>query len=165
MKRVGKLNQVAVAVALVLGTTSAAQAVLYEVSSFTGRGLEQQHEYSFDITAPGLYKATLTDLGFFAPFDALALAVVKNFPNGSPLAGFIASPGSFTFDVTTTGPFKAFVGGTVAASGGVLGTGFYSVNVSLVPEPEAWAMMLVGMGLVGWQLRRKVKASAASRFV
>ena len=28
-------------------------------------------------------------------------------------------------------------------------------NVSAVPEPEEWAMMIVGIPLVGWQIRRK----------
>jgi hypothetical protein len=40
-------------------------------------------------------------------------------------------------------------------------------NVSLnevtpaVPEPEEWAMMLIGAGLVGFQVRRKQAKSAA----
>jgi len=34
-----------------------------------------------------------------------------------------------------------------------------------IPEPETYAMMLVGLGLVGWQMRRKMRQSAASRFV
>jgi len=39
------------------------------------------------------------------------------------------------------------------------------VNVSPVPEPEVWAMMLIGAGLVGFQLRRKSKQAASHRFV
>jgi len=31
---------------------------------------------------------------------------------------------------------------------------FYTGNVALVPEPEAWAMLLIGLGLVGLKLRR-----------
>jgi hypothetical protein len=37
------------------------------------------------------------------------------------------------------------------------------VNTSItaaVPEPEEWAMMLVGSGLISWQLRRRAKAAA-----
>lgn len=40
-----------------------------------------------------------------------------------------------------------------------------AVDVSPIPEPEVWAMMLVGAGLVGFQLRRKSKQSHGQRFV
>jgi hypothetical protein len=38
------------------------------------------------------------------------------------------------------------------------------VNVSPIPEPEAWAMMLIGAGLVGFRLRNRSKKTAAQRF-
>jgi hypothetical protein len=41
----------------------------------------------------------------------------------------------------------------------------FAAGVSLpVPEPERHAMMLVGLGLIGWQLRRKSRRSSARRF-
>lgn len=40
-----------------------------------------------------------------------------------------------------------------------------SISVSPVPEPETWAMTLIGLGLVGFQLRRRAKQSAAQRLV
>jgi hypothetical protein len=30
----------------------------------------------------------------------------------------------------------------------------YGLHITPVPEPEAWAMMIAGLGLVGWRLRR-----------
>jgi len=36
-------------------------------------------------------------------------------------------------------------------------------GVAAVPEPETYAMMLVGIGLVGWQLQRKSRHSRARR--
>lgn len=47
------------------------------------------------------------------------------------------------------------------ATGGIYSGG---ISVSPVPEPEAWAMMLVGAGLVGFRLRNRSKKSAAQRF-
>jgi len=38
------------------------------------------------------------------------------------------------------------------------------ILVSPVPEPEIWAMMLVGAGLVGFRLRHRSKKFAANRF-
>ncbi len=48
--------------------------------------------------------------------------------------------------------------GTVLA-GTAVGKGNYSLSLSTapVPEPEEWAMMLVGAGLVSYQVRRKQK--------
>ena len=50
------------------------------------------------------------------------------------------------------------VAGTVLASTAA-GKGNYSLSLSTapVPEPEEWAMMLVGAGLVSYQVRRKQK--------
>lgn len=37
------------------------------------------------------------------------------------------------------------------------------VLISAVPEPESWAMMLIGAGLVGWRLRKHASRSQVSR--
>jgi hypothetical protein len=36
-------------------------------------------------------------------------------------------------------------------------------GVAAVPEPETYSMMLIGIGLVGWQLQRKSRRSRAHR--
>ena len=43
---------------------------------------------------------------------------------------------------------------TITTNNGSLGSQF---SVAAVPEPEEWAMMLVGAGLVSYQVRRKQK--------
>jgi MYXO-CTERM domain-containing protein len=40
-------------------------------------------------------------------------------------------------------------------------SGAYSVSVTPVPEPHEWAMMLAGLGLVGFAARRRRDASSA----
>ena len=54
--------------------------------------------------------------------------------------------------------YSVNVAGTVLASTAA-GKGNYSLSLSTapVPEPEEWAMMLVGAGLVSYQVRRKQK--------
>jgi hypothetical protein len=40
------------------------------------------------------------------------------------------------------------------------GNSLYVTSISAVPEPESWAMLLSGLGLVGWAARRRGLASA-----
>ena len=68
---------------------------------------------------------------------------------------------SFTYTATSTSQVLSFL-----AAGGPNGLPPFVLldGVSItaaVPEPEEWAMMLVGVGLVGFQVRRKQKKSAA----
>ena len=155
------LTHIACALGLALGTVASVQAatpVLEITSTLSGDTMSAAHPFNID--APGTYVATLIDNALFVAFDQLGLGVTKT---GGATLGSITSPGSFTFDASTAGSYTAVVGGVVGS--GPIPVGTYGVNVALIPEPETWAMMLVGMGLVGWQLRRKVKSSAASRFV
>lgn len=57
--------------------------------------------------------------------------------------------------------------GSFAAATGNLASGMYTLNISMsnqvtaVPEPETWAMLLAGMGLVALRARQKSKAAQA----
>ena len=157
------LTLMASAVALAWGVAASnnAQAVnvLEVTGTFAGAGVVNSTSYQFDIDVAGPYLATLIDNGIFVAFDTLAFGVTET---GGATVGSSSTPGTFTFDATP-GSYTALVAGIVGS--GTLPVGTYGLTVSLVPEPETWAMMLVGVGLVGWQLRRKVKSSAASRFV
>ena len=156
-----RLTGLACAVALALGAASAqaADPVLEVTGTLDASNLSDT--YTFNISSAGTYVATLVDNALFVPFTNLGLGVTQT---GGATMGSITGPGSFAFDVSAADSFTAVVGGVVP-SGASLPIGTYGVTVALIPEPETWAMMLVGMGLVGWQLRRKVKSSAAGRFV
>jgi hypothetical protein len=79
--------------------------------------------------------------------------------------GFVAQAGQ-SFDLfdwgTRTGEFSEInASGFKLAAGTQLDTSrLYadgSISVTAVPEPETYAMMLAGLGLVGWSARRRAK--------
>jgi hypothetical protein len=115
----------------------------------------------FTITSLVEHTVSLFDNGFLVNFDSLDLLINKE---GGATMVTLDGPGQKSFTPTVLGSYQArLVGDPGDASPLNLST--FGVTVAAVPEAETWAMMLVGMGLVGWQLRRKVKASAATRFV
>jgi hypothetical protein len=135
----------AVAVAFV-GAVGTAQAVpvLDTSGAIAGSGIDSN---TFAIGSAGVYEVTLTDVGFPDAFSFLAVGMFK----GSAFLGGIFAPGSFTFTAPTAGSYKATVFGTTSAPRYF---GSYGLTVTAVPEAQTWAMMLVGVGLVGFQLRR-----------
>ncbi|MPZ44208.1 MAG: PEP-CTERM sorting domain-containing protein [Betaproteobacteria bacterium] len=57
--------------------------------------------------------------------------------------------------------YLAVSGFTTGSAGGAYNG---AISVTSIPEPEVWAMMLVGVGLVGFRLRNRSKRASASRF-
>lgn len=168
MKFSGAIRKLLVAFLLSFTTWSAQAAVdVFNVTSgFPGGGFQFKF-YDFLIGSPtaplgGAATATLTDTGVLSPFTSLGLAIFKT--GGSPVAPTLFGPGSFDFSVApgAVGSYTALVFGVP----GDPNLSVFGVNVSIVPtipEPEIWALMLVGTGLVGFQLRRKRKAAEANR--
>ena len=71
-----------------------------------------------------------------------------------------AGNGSFYATLLTYSPLVAGHAYSIEVNGvAKSANGNYSLSLSTapVPEPEEWAMMLVGAGLVGYQVRRKQK--------
>lgn len=72
---------------------------------------------------------------------------------------------AFTVPQQIPGKMYLFVSGFTTASAGGLYNGSVAVFPAPVPEPETWAMMLVGAGLVGFRLRNRSRKAAANRLV
>jgi hypothetical protein len=62
-------------------------------------------------------------------------------------------------DVSAGAYYWAVAGDAVGANGGVY---LYSANTAPVPEPETYAMMLAGLGLLGFVGKRRMKNSRQS---
>jgi hypothetical protein len=80
-----------------------------------------------------------------------------------PQAGVATVYGSAEFfdDGASMGIFNVGNGASIFNYNGFVRAEFAAGETLPVPEPETYAMMLVGVGLVGWQLRRKAKAARA----
>ena len=161
MPYVPKFGRIACATALALGVSANVYAApsLEWTASILGDANVLSRTFVIDLLQD--QHVTLIDNEFLSNFDMLSLAITKT---GGATMGTLSGPGDFTFTPPSIGSYTAIVFGDPGSFDGTsLST--FGVTVAAVPEPETWAMMLVGMGLVGWQLRRKVRASAATRFV
>lgn len=76
--------------------------------------------------------------------------------NNNPFTASATQPGVFTLDPVFlgAGPLTLTISGIVTAAGGSYGG---NLNVLAVPEPETYAMMLGGLGLLGFMARRRKK--------
>lgn len=126
------------------------------------------HSLTFDITGDLYAGSGVFDisLGNIVNIDGLTANIFKS-SNTTPYATFtpiggdllVLLPGTYF----GTGSYTLKIGGEATGNGllGLLPAGAYTVAAVTVPvpEPETWAMLLVGMGLVGLRVRQKAKAS------
>jgi hypothetical protein len=113
--------------------------------------------------ASGLFPAFAVYQGWGTGYNAsTAFVNAVNNPLGTTGLTYVGGA------VSTSGTDAIWTSATTLNSGNytvILGDnhgagGAYMVTVAAVPEPETYAMMLVGFALVRWQVRRKFKASA-----
>ncbi len=149
-----QIRTIGSALVLALTAVSAQAATVLDVTDgFSANGIKN---YTFQITAPGSYLATLTDYNFPDTFTSLALSINK----APTILGSIPHAGSFTFNAATTGTYTALVFGKPGTT-----TGFssFGLTVAAVPEPETYAMMLAGLGLIGVIARRRKESAVAAQ--
>ncbi len=119
------------------------------------------YRYALTFNLAGFNAATATFAGRFAVDNAVDAILL----NGVAISGaggtfdqwtnFNSLPGSF---VSGNNVLEFVVRNGAQATGNPSGlrVEFVSSDVSAVPEPAAWAMMIAGFGLVGGAMRRRV---------
>ena len=132
---------------LMLASGTQAATVVLDTEGVFIQGTETRM-FPFEIIEGGLFKATLTDFEYVAPFDVLALAILKgNEIVGTPLS----APGMFEFQADP-GDFTANV---LGVSGDDPDLSLFRVEVSAVPIPATVLLLASGLiALIGLRRRR-----------
>jgi hypothetical protein len=116
---------------------------------FDGGGIEgcDEENFEYDLTLP----PSGTDLSHFQTVldvPALPGPFVLYYPDGDLLASNFSTPGNSLVDIFFQN------GGTAVTT--------FTFTLSLVPEPCAWSLMMVGLGLAGAGLRRRTRLQTRS---
>ena len=157
------------AIALLLGLSQGASASVVYVGGDLGTWSSSNSSWTGDMSSVAFgadvsFEDTWSfNMGENGSVDSFAFTL------GEPITGFAAKLNTasasydFTWDtasqsllispmlLTAASSYTVVVSGLAGANGGTYAG---SVNVSAVPEAEEWAMMLLGLGVIGTQLRR-----------
>ena len=131
----------------------------------------QYYTYDFTVTTPSTfdltYNYTETYSGVENSFILLdesnftTIGQLQGGPNTSGLESYSLAAGNYSFGASTAVGDFSFESGAGAASGSHDES--YAFNItSAAPEPSTWALMMTGVGILGFALRRDRFRSAES---
>ncbi|MBI5335585.1 MAG: PEP-CTERM sorting domain-containing protein [Burkholderiales bacterium] len=178
-----KLKHIVLASALAFGAVASATAATtlnigqertFDTEFVTNGPFTDTYDFIFGFTGPGEVQGSISELRFRNAKDIVfGVGAVKVFDAANNLLFSADGPGttgSTSFFEIALGnnplviPTQSF---SVVISGNVVGTGQvvngvstrgsydFSIQAAPVPEPETYALMLGGLGAIGFMLRRR----------
>lgn len=157
-----------VAAAILFATMTSAFATVVELKpdgagNYTAE-FGQSHNAAFEDTytftpqlGNGLVDSVLSSIGFTNASNINFTSVTLNGVALTISNGVIDSAATLT-QIPASGLLTLIVKGTSGSAASYSGV----LNVTAVPEPETYAMMLAGLGLVGFAAARRRKAATAA---
>jgi hypothetical protein len=104
---------------------------------------------NFTLGGPSSISGVLFTTGISALFN------LEDLDTGFSVATGSFSSGSYSFADLTSGKYRLSILGFTGRFGGYYNASYL---VAAVPEAETWLMIIIGLGLVGFQLQRKQKS-------
>jgi PEP-CTERM motif len=126
------------------------------VSNIVPAGIFQD-VYSFTITDPGSLSGNITAVNF-GSYNILALTVTLQDASFAVIGSDSTPADGFSFGSLAAGNYALNVLGFATGSQGGFYAGGLIAQTAPIPEPETWALMLAGLGLVGFIARRRRSA-------
>lgn len=112
--------------------------------------------HSFNDTINFTLTQTSSISGFILPINLIGSGFSLASSAATIFSSPLSAPTSFSFADLAPGTYSFSIFGTTRFIGGYAAT--YRVAVAAVPEMETWLMLIIGVGLVAYQLHRKQKA-------
>jgi hypothetical protein len=131
-----------------------------DVVSTTGKVDKSTLSFSDTVTFRLASASNVADI--FTTLKSITTFTVSLFLNGTKLDTFSGGPGGtpssptfHSFDGLAASAKGDHYSLTLVGSGTPKGAYFNALAVSAVPEADTWLMLIAGVGLIGFQLRRK----------
>ncbi len=116
--------------------------------------------FTFNVTGTFFTNASLITIGFTPTQNIDFTGAVLTGTPGGPFSLSLSPAGQIETGVTLsqvvlTGPIYLTVTGKTGATGGAFSSYSGTLNVTPVPEPETYALMLAGLGVIGFVAARR----------
>lgn len=113
-----------------------------------------QDVYSFSIADPGSLSGNAVAVNF-GPYNILGLTVTLQDATFAVIGSDANPSDGFSFSGLAAGSYALNVLGFATGTEGGFYAGGFITETAPIPEPETYAMLLAGLGMIGFMVRRR----------